>query len=421
LRSESIHKTGFNQDMLNRVHSLPAAFMVAALASLLISLAATGALAQSSTGEFQRIFSEKAAFEPADFAAVQQGQTIVKLTPITDKREVAMSGLVTLRTTAEKFLWSYLDSMTRQNNQTVLEAGRFGSAPSVADLQNLTLDSRDIEDLKECATGDCQIKLSARMIERFRHEVNWQASDYRAQATQLLKTMLVEYVSDYVTRGPAALIEYNDKREVVRLADEQKALGSASGYLNDLLRAPQSGMQLVQDAIIWSKVKFGLKPVLVVNHVKAYKFEREDGPQVLVSSNQIYANHYFTSSLALAAFVNVPGSTPYLVYENRSRTDSLFGPFSKLKRGVIEKKSVAGLKSILENSKSRLEGSTPATAATTVATYQSLGWGPRLFGGVRPLLWVLVITALAALFLLRRTETTRVPLNHTRITTKGKL
>ena len=134
--------------------------MVAAL----VWLAATGALAQSSTSEFQRILSEKASFEPADFAAIEQGQTIVKLTPITDKREVAVCGIVSLRTSSEKFLWSYLDSMTRQNNQTVLEAGRFGSAPSVADLQQLTLDPEDIEDLKECATGDCQIKLSAKMI-----------------------------------------------------------------------------------------------------------------------------------------------------------------------------------------------------------------------------------------------------------------
>jgi hypothetical protein len=403
--------------MLTRVHSIPLNCIVATL----VCLAATGALAQSSTNEFQRVLSEKAAFGPADFAALQQGQTIVKLTPITDKREVAVCGLVSLRTTAEQFLWSYLDSMTRQNNQTVLEAGRFGNAPSAADLQQLTLDSRDVDDLRECMTGDCQIKLSAKMIERFRNEVDWQASDYPAQATQLLKTMLAEYVSDYLARGPAALIEYNDKRDVVRVADEQQALGAASGYLNDLLRNTQSGMQLVQDAIIWSKVKFGLKPVLVVNHVRAYKLERDYGPQVLVASNQIYANHYFTSSLALAAFVNVPGATPYMVYENRSRTDALFGPFSRLKRGVIEKKSVAGLKSILEHSKSRLEGSASTTAETAVAANQSTSWGRRLFGGIRPLLWVLVLSAFAALLLLRRTETIRVPVKETRITTRGKL
>ena len=403
--------------MLTRIHSLPAALIAAAL----VCLTATGALAQSSTAELQQILHEKAGFEPADFASIDRGQTIVKLTAVTDKREVAVCGLVSLRTSGEKFLWSYLDSMTRQNNQTVLEAGRFGKAPNVADLQHLTIDPGDVDDLKECVTGDCQIKLSAKMIERFRDEVDWQASDYQAQAAQLLKTMLADYVRDYQARGPEALIEYNDKRDVVRLADEQQAIGSASGYLNDLLRNPQSGMQLVEDAIIWSKVKFGLKPVLVINHVKAYKFEREHGPQVLVASNQIYANHYFTSSLALAAFVNVAGAASYMVYENRSRTDALFGPFSKLKRGVIEKKSVAGLKSILDHSKARFEGSALTAAETAVAAHHSESWGRRLFGGVRPLLWVLVISALAALLLLRRAETVRVPLKETQITTRGKL
>jgi hypothetical protein len=404
--------------MLTRVNSLPVVFVVGALVCL--ASAGNTALGQSSAAEFQRILNEKAAFKDADFAALQQGETIVKLTPITDKRELAMCGLVSLRTTAEQFLRSYLDGMARQNNQTVLEAGRFGNAPAVADLQQLTLDPAEVEDLKQCVAGDCQIKLSAQMIDRFRREVNWDAPDYQSQATQLLKTMLVEYVRDYQRRGPSALIEYNDKRQGVRLADEQQALGSASGYLNELMRDAQSGMRLVEDAIVWSKIKFGLKPVIVINHVKAFRHEREDGPQVLVASNQIYANHYFTSSLALAGFVNVPGATPYLVYENRSRTDGLVGPFSKIKRGVIEKKSIEGLRAILQQSKMSLEG-TVATAAQTAAAQQSRGWAQRLFGGIRPLLWVLVVSALLALLLLRRFETVRFPFKQTGVDTRGKL
>ena len=259
------------------------------------------------------------------------------------------------------------------------------------------------------------------MIERFRREVNWEASDYQAQATLLLKSMLVEYVRDYLARGPAALIEYNDKRDGVRVADEQKALGSASGYLNDLLRDARSGLQLVDDAIIWSKVKFGLKPVLVINHVRAFRHGQEHGPQVLVASNQIYANHYFTSSLALTALVNLPGTTPYLVYENRSRTDGFAGPFSKLKRGVVEKKTVEGLRSFLEQSKMSLQGPALSAAQTGIAVRQSAGWGQRLFGGIRPLLWVLVVSALLALLLLRRFENMRVPIKQTRVDTRGKL
>src|SRR5690242_9790920 len=114
--------------MLTRVHSLPVACIIGILVCLGVLTTASAALAQSSTGELQQILSEKASFQAADFAALQQGETIVKLTPITDKREVAVCGLVTLRTSAEQFLRTYLDGMTRENNQTVLEAGRFGTA-----------------------------------------------------------------------------------------------------------------------------------------------------------------------------------------------------------------------------------------------------------------------------------------------------
>jgi hypothetical protein len=389
----------------------------------LLSLSATSTFAQYSVEDFQRILQEKAALETADFTALQQGQTVVKLAPITDKREVAVSGLVSLSASPDQFLRSYLDGMTRINNKTILEAGRFGSAPAVADLQQLTVEPADIEDLKQCVVGACELKLSANMIERFRREVDWQAPDYQTQVTALLKQMLVEYVGDYLKRGNAALIEYNDKRDGVRLADEHKALNTAPGYLNDLLRSSQSAMRLVEDTIIWSKIKFGLKPVLVINHIKVYRDAREYGPQVLVASNQIYANHYFNSSLALTGFVSVPGATTpatYLVYENRSRTDGLQGAFSKFKRRMIENKTVDGLKSILEHTRLSLDGSAVDAAETKVVAHQSTGWGQRLFGGIRPFLWVLIISALLALLLLGRIERIRAP--WARITSsRGKL
>jgi hypothetical protein len=403
--------------MLTRVHYVP----VVCITIALFSLTANSTLAQTSAADFQRILHEKAALETADFTALEQGQTVVKLAPITDKREVAVSGLVSLNSSADHFLKSYLDGMTRKNNQTILEAGRFGSAPAVADLQQLTIESADLEDLKQCVVGDCELKLSANMIERFRREVNWQAPDYQIKAGELLKLMLAEYVGDYLKRGNAALIEYNDKRNGVRLADEHEALDKAPGYLNDLLRDSQSAMRLVEEAIVWSKIKFGLKPVLVINHIKVYRDAREFGPQVLVASKQIYANHYFNSSLALTGFISVPGATPaaYLVYENRSRTDGMQGAFSKFKRRMIENKAVDGLQSVLEHTRLSLDGSGVDAAETNVVAHQSTGWGQRLFGGVRPFLWVLIISALLALLVLGKFERIRVPA--TRINSRGKL
>lgn len=373
------------------------------LCTLLVCVGASTALAQASMAEFHQVLREKASFEEPDIAAMQLHQPVVRLAPASDKREVAVTGLVNINASAEDFLRSYRDSMMRKGNATFLEIGSFGPEPALADLEGLSLEPNDIEDLKECVAGDCQIKLSAPMIERFRKEIDWAAPDYQLKVTNLFKEMLVAYIKDYRTRGKAALIEYNDKRDRVSLATEQRALDSATGYINSFLGDTKSGLQLIEEALVWSKIKFGLKPVIAVNHISIYKRNSNVGPQVLVASKQIYANHYFNAFLALTAFVNVPGANgSYVVYENRSRADGLEGPFGKIKRGVVEKKALEGLRGIIAQSKASLEG--PALTATTAefSSYRSNGWGHRLFGGIRPLLWLLVLSALIALLVLGR-------------------
>jgi hypothetical protein len=389
--------------MLTRVSHLS----VLVLTCALLFAAASTIQGQTSIAELQQVLQQKAAFQETDLAALQRGETIVKLAPVQDKREVAVSGLVSLRANSEEFLRSYRESLTHSDNAAVLAVGSFGAVPALSDLQDLTLEPSDIEDLKACAVGDCRIKLSAAMIDRFAREVNWQAPDYAQQATQLFKTMLLDYVRDYRARGEAALVAYNDKSEEVRVADEQRAISSVSGYLNDILAGvtaqKRSELQPLEDLIVWSKIKFGLKPVIAVNHVTIYKGDRELGPQVLAVSKQIYADHYFNSSLALTAFVTVAGPTSFLVYENRSRADGLQGPLSKFKRSMVEHKALEGLKGILQRSKFTLEA--PLSAGESAAFVDTPGgWGRRLFGGIRPLLWFVIISGVIALFALRNYE-----------------
>ncbi|MGI9167722.1 MAG: hypothetical protein ACR2G5_15300 [Pyrinomonadaceae bacterium] len=367
-------------------------------------------LAQNSVAEFHKILREKAAFDETDFASLEQGQTVVRLLPVRDKREVAVCGLMSLQVPADVFLQSFRESMVRKSNPAILEIGIFSGTPTLADLHTLTIEDRDLEDLKECVVGDCRLKLSAIMIERLRKEVNWEAPDYRVQATQLLKLMLLDYVRDYRARGDVALIEYNDKQKEVRLAEEYRALMAASSYINNVLPEfpqhlkglPKSEISIVENAIVWSKIKFGLKPVIAINHIMVYKREQETGPQVLVASKQIYANHYFDSSLALTAFVNIPGanSGSYLFYENRSRADGLEGAFSRIKRGIVEHKAVESLKNILEGSKATLHSHASSRAESALPPVEERSWRRWTVGGVHLFLWLFLITALVGLFTL---------------------
>jgi len=220
----------------------------------------------------------------------------------------------------------------------------------------------------------------------------------------------LDYVRDYRVRGDAALIEYNDKPKEVRLAEEPRALVSASGYVNDVLTDlpkyledfPTSELSIVENAIVWSKIKFGLKPVTAINHIMIYRGEREAGPQFLIASKQIYANHYFNSSLALTAFVNIPGarSGSYLVYENHSRVDGLEGAFSKIKRHLVENKALDSLKAILEQSRMSLDAPALSLTESAPATDREESWRRWTVGGVHLFLWLFLITAFVALFAL---------------------
>ena len=381
----------------------------------IVCLGTTDGMAQHSVAEFQKILREKAAFDEVDFAALEHGQTVVSLLPANDKREVAVCGLVSLQVPAEVFLQSFRESMTSKSNPAILEIGRFSSTPTLDDLQSLTFENRDIDDMEDCVVGDCRLKLSATMIERFHKEIDWEAPDYRIRAAQLLRLMLLDYVRDYLARGDVALIEYSDKSRGVRLAEEQRALMSASTYINHVLPEfpqylkgfPKSEISLVENAIVWSKIKFGLKPVIAINHIMVYKRVQETGPQVLVAAKQIYANHYFDSSLALTAFVNVPGARPgsYLFYENRSRADGLEGAFSQIKRSIVEDKAVDGLRTILESSKASLNarGLSPHESTSPPDEGRSSrGWKVRRVQLFKGLLFssLLLVSAFAAFFTL---------------------
>src|SRR5436190_15829529 len=173
--------------------------------------------------------------------------------------------------------------MTRKSNPAILEIGSLGNPPSLDDLQGLTIESRDIEDLRQCVVGNCRLKLSARMIDRLQKEIDWNAPDYQIHVTQLLKQMLVDYVRDYLARGDAALIQYDDKAEPIRLLNEQHELLASSSYHalvdtnQDAKSLSNPRASLIDNVLVWSKIKFGLKPVVAVNHIMIYQRPQNTG------------------------------------------------------------------------------------------------------------------------------------------------
>ena len=77
-------------------------------------------LGQRSVAELHKILRDKLAFDESELTDLQRGQTIVKLLPVQDKKEVAMAGIVGLELTPQAFLESFRENMTAKTNRAIL-------------------------------------------------------------------------------------------------------------------------------------------------------------------------------------------------------------------------------------------------------------------------------------------------------------
>lgn len=324
-------------------------------------------VAQATVEQLHSALSAKGGLTKDDLAAVERGEIVIRLLPVVDKREVAVCGVVRLRGTPDVIAKAFKESLAQQGRQSILAIGSFSNPPTLVDVESLSLENRDIEDLKRCAVGKCEMKLSTAMIARFHQEVNWTAPDHQLQANRLFRQMLMDYVRDYQARGTAALLEYHDQSRAVSIGEEQQALLDSTLYLSDFTpefvsnvkKFPNFDLSNIESSINWTKLKFGLKPVIIVTHTTTYKQSERNAYQILSLSNQIYANHYFDSSLALTAVISFPKdaavSDSYLLYANHSRADSLAGSFSRIKRSLVEDESVEKLNTLLLQAKANVQ------------------------------------------------------------------
>ena len=334
----------------------------AALCVLFLLLISAQTNARSSDPKLLKALFEHAAFSADQIAALERGEPVTKLIPSSDPREVAVCGAIEIPSDPETALKAFQLSLSLKLN-SALQSGKFTNPPRIEDLASLTLSDTDIADLKTCTVGDCKLKLSAAMIHRFQKGLDWNATDYKEQANQLFRLMIVEYVTGYLQRGDAALIEYADQNQRVPLVREQELLlknllyfkDTAPEFVRHLKGLPRSSVP-VERSLTWAKINFGLKPVLVITDMSTYRSEVDGVPRVLVLSKQIYANHYFDASLSLtAAIADQTGTKSYLLYVNQSRAGALAGSFSKIKHHVVESRATEDLKHLLGETRLNLD------------------------------------------------------------------
>ena len=293
--------------------------------------------------------------------ALQNGAAVAKLLDADPTKEVAVFGAIWIAAPIAKYVAALHDIENFEKGGGFRITRRISEPARVEDFAELVLPDDDVADLRSCEVGDCELKMSAETIARFRKEVDWTRADAKVQVEKLIRAIATSYVNAYREGGNARLAVYRDNANPTFVANEFRLLVESmpelSAYLPTmrefLLDYPKPGLHPTTSFFYWQEAEFGLKPTIRLNHVAI----QESKDATIVASKQLYSSHYFWTALELRALVPDPsrGSGFWFVTVNRSRSDGLSGFVGRMVRGKVRDGVRSGLEAGLAATKEHLE------------------------------------------------------------------
>ncbi len=299
----------------------------------------------------------------AEYKLLVDGEPITKLLEADPAQEVAVFGAIWINAPIRRYVEAVEDIEEFERGGGFLITKRISSPPRLEDFSDLKLTEEDIKDLRKCKVGDCEVKLSAPALKRFREEIDWSNRTPHSAVNTLMREILFGYVNRYLKDGNNSLAVYQDAEHPLSVAQEFQTIvdqmPSLSDYTTDirnyLLNFPNSGSDNMKSFLYWQETKFGLKPTIRINHLAI----RQGPDATVVASKMLYATHYFRTALELRALVPDPsrGNGFWFFTVNRSRTDGLSGFLGRLVRIRVRSEVRDGLLAVLKATKRKLEQS----------------------------------------------------------------
>jgi hypothetical protein len=344
--------------------------------AFLITLAlGAGAPGHGSAATPVQIFlTDNFRFGAGEFRDLERRLPITRTLDTADGREVATVSAIQIRVPPEFYADQLRDIVAFKRNAAVLQIGRFGVPARAEEASDLTLEADDVDHLRRCRPGACEIQLSAEAIARFQQAAPWQTADPQDAANRTMREVLAGLVNRYHGSGDAALQPYADRdpptsvaTEFARMIASRPAILQRVPVLHDhVVRYPQRENDAgVKDVIYWSKERMGPAVVVSVTHLAIARVDGAPPLAFAAASKQIYSSHYFDASLGLTIVLRDEArpESAYLVYANRSRIDALGGFFGGVKRAIVRSRARSAAQASMVEARDRVERlyRTPAT------------------------------------------------------------
>jgi hypothetical protein len=294
-----------------------------------------------------------------DLSLLERGEPLARVLD-TDRRQVGVAGAVRVRSSRDRLLARFRDLSYLARSDMVLALGEFSTPPSADDMRGLTFEEHDLNSVRDCEPGDCGVRLPQDSLAIMIRDVNWRGPAWRDEVTRNWKRALAAYAGAYAAGGDAALAEYRNREEPLKMQEEFAILRKDSATFDtaapELMRVvrdyPRASAAAVEHILYWSKESFGLRPVVSVTHRIVHA--PAGSTRAAVAAKQIYATHYFDAGLGFTLIVEDAGVT-YLVQVNRIRTRSLNSIFRAMVRSTVQRRSREGVEKMLRGMKAAAE------------------------------------------------------------------
>ena len=304
------------------------------------------AAAPQRPAQLTQFLQQSIGFDAEQLGTVERGEPVVKVLEARDRRDVALFGIVTAPVPREQYVRALREFATSLRTPTRTQLGIFSDPAIASDVAAVTINSRDVSDMKDCKPGDCVVKLPATDMRRIHDQMNWSAppAELQAQLSAYARRRLVEYVTDYRQRGDSAMAIYDDRGNLnvhsseafaAQLAESPYVYQTVPSLQNYLTAYPRGSLPAgAAEVLFWSEdVLPRLRPILSVSHLVVYT-PPELPTVTLAATKQIYANHYFETAVDLTCVVERnPGI--YLLVLRRYRFDNLPGGILNIRGKAI--------------------------------------------------------------------------------------
>ena len=305
---------------------------------------------------------------------LENGGNIARVVPARE-HDIAVFAAVPLNVGGDRLVAWVRHIEALKKTSYVLAIHRLSNPVRIEDFDSLTLEPGDLDDIKSCRPGGCGLKLTAAEIETFQNLIRQRGADWKPAVEAAFRQLMFQRIQHYAAQGHDGLADVRDvsephspSRAFAGVLQRSEFLPRELPNLVEYLRRAPERSPAVESFMYWSKELFSRKTVISATQVSIVRPDRENQPEVVVASKQIFATHYMDASLGITAIVRDGSSKRYLTYLNRTDVDVLGGFWGGLVRSILQRRLRNEAPAILVGLRERIESGDPPASVSGDST-----------------------------------------------------